>query len=127
MTLGACTTAALTRGGAGVACGLAGMSRYELGAPLGELTVTHAVVANEFKGVATNTPLVVVQFDAAGTMTFSAVTRANVGKQLAFLVAGKVVLAPMIQEPITDGMVELVPDPFSSAALEQLESTLNAH
>jgi preprotein translocase subunit SecD len=102
------------------------MSRYELGASAGELTVTRAVIANEFKGVATNTPLVVVQFDAVGTMTFSAVTKANVGKQLAFLVGGRVVMAPMIREPITDGMAALTLDRFTPAALKQLEARLNA-
>jgi hypothetical protein len=123
-TPGACSEPPLTVTGPGTACDLTGASEFALGAPDGQLTVTRASVATEFKGVVTGQPIILVQLDRGSTATFARVTGQSVGKRLAFLVNGKVVMAPQITEPITDGQLALTPDP---SALKQLETTLKAH
>ena len=48
-------------------------------------------------------PVVSFRFDDAGKRQFAQITRENVGRQLAIVLDGKVISAPVIQEPIIGG------------------------
>ncbi|HEY0028012.1 MAG TPA: hypothetical protein VGC35_09100 [Allosphingosinicella sp.] len=52
-------------------------------------------------------PAVLVTLDATGTRRFAEATRHNVGRVMAVVVDGTVVSAPMIQEPILGGQVQI--------------------
>jgi preprotein translocase subunit SecD len=119
-----CSEPPLTAKGAGAACDLVGAIRYELGPLAGRLTIKLATEGTEFDGVNTGQHLVIVQLDKAGTATFATLSSQSVGKPLAFLVNGRVVMAPVIGSPIKDGRIALAPDP---KVLKQVETTLNAH
>lgn len=119
-----CSAAPLTAQAPGTACDLTGAIRYELGAQAARLTVKLAVDGIEFKGVSSGQHLVIVTLDKPSTATFAALSGKSVGKPLAFLVNGRVVMAPVIGSAITDGRIALAPDP---SVLKQVETTLNAH
>ena len=51
----------------------------------------------------TGQPIVSFRFDSVGAKQFGEITRANVGKPFAIVLDGKVLSAPVIQEPITGG------------------------
>jgi protein-export membrane protein SecD len=55
----------------------------------------------------TNLPVVSFTFNAAGARRFADVTRANVGKRFAVVLDGKVITAPVINEPIPNGRGEI--------------------
>lgn len=55
----------------------------------------------------TGQPMVMVSFDEAGAREFAMLTAANVGKPLAIVLDGKVLSAPVINEPITGGQAQL--------------------
>ncbi|MGV3550972.1 protein translocase subunit SecD [Rhizobium sp.] len=50
-----------------------------------------------------NQPAVTFRFDQAGATRFAQITRENVGRPFAIVLDGKVLSAPVIQEPITAG------------------------
>ncbi len=52
-------------------------------------------------------PVVSISFNAAGAATFARVTRENVGRRFAMLVDGKVLSAPVINEPIPSGTAQI--------------------
>lgn len=52
-------------------------------------------------------PVVTIQFNGQGGATFGRVTRDNVGKRFAMLVDGKVLSAPVINEPINGGTAQI--------------------
>ena len=52
-------------------------------------------------------PYVHVQFTEAAAKRFGVVTAENIGRKLALIIDGKVVMAPAIQAPITDGRVTI--------------------
>jgi SecD/SecF fusion protein len=67
-------------------------------------------------------PVVSFRFDSAGARLFGEITRDNVGRQFAIVLDGKVISAPVIQEPITGGSGQIqgnftVADTSSLAAL----------
>jgi len=55
----------------------------------------------------TNQPMVMVSFDEAGARKFALLTQANVGKPLAIVLDGKVLSAPVINEPILGGHAQI--------------------
>jgi preprotein translocase subunit SecD len=55
----------------------------------------------------TDQPMVMIAFDEAGTRKFAQMTAANVGKPLAIVLDGKVLSAPVINEPIVGGNAQI--------------------
>ncbi|HEV2502514.1 MAG TPA: protein translocase subunit SecD [Mesorhizobium sp.] len=51
----------------------------------------------------TNAPIVSFSFDSAGARQFADITRSNVGRPFAIVLDGKVLTAPVIEEPILGG------------------------
>jgi SecD/SecF fusion protein len=51
----------------------------------------------------TNRPIVTFRFDSVGARQFADITTANVGRPFAIVLDGKVLSAPVIEEPITGG------------------------
>lgn len=55
----------------------------------------------------TDQPMVMISFDEAGTRKFAQLTAANVGNPLAIVLDGKVLSAPIVNEPITGGQAQI--------------------
>jgi preprotein translocase subunit SecD len=55
----------------------------------------------------TNEPLVTVRFTPQGAQLFAEITRNNVGRRMALRVDGRVIVAPVIREPIIGGSGQL--------------------
>lgn len=70
-------------------------------------------------------PIVSFRFDDAGTRQFAQITRENVGRQLAIVLDGKVISAPVIQEPIAGGAGQIQGD-FTVAETSSLAALLRA-
>jgi SecD/SecF fusion protein len=70
-------------------------------------------------------PIVSFGFDAAGAQQFGKITRENVGRQLAIVLDGKVISAPVIQEPILGGSGQIQGD-FTVAETSSLAALLRA-
>lgn len=103
-----------------------GATSYALGPSLGDVTVAHATVGNPIGDVVTGNLIAVVQLDEAGTATFARVTKAVIGKELATLLRGRVVNAPMITDSVRDGQFALVAEPPDAKTTTQLAAALNA-
>jgi SecD/SecF fusion protein len=73
----------------------------------------------------TNQPVVSFRFDHAGAMRFAEVTRENVGKPFAIVLDGKVLSAPVIQEPIIGGSGQ-ISGSFSVSDANTLSALLRA-
>ena len=78
------------------------------------------VLADEISGK----PQVEVSFTEEGQARFAEITRANVNKRLAILVAGKVILAPIIRTEIRDGRA-LVTGDFTEEEAKELADNIN--
>jgi preprotein translocase subunit SecD len=118
-TQGPCSAAPLTSDAAGSACDLSGTASYELGESLGVVTPTSVTRGGQGSG-----QTVVVELDKAGAATLAEVTRQALDKQLAILLDGSVLSAPLVKEPITAGVVELAPG--TAAEAEQVAAQLGA-
>lgn len=105
---GSCSAPPLTADVAGDACDLAGSTTYVLGAPLATVTPRSVV-----RRTGTAGPSVVATFGPTDTTTLRDVTAGQVNKQVALLLHGKVVAAPVLTAPITNGSVTFS---FSTAA-----------
>ncbi|WP_263731978.1 SecDF P1 head subdomain-containing protein [Cellulomonas sp. SG140] len=99
-TRGPCNAPPLTADVAGSACDLAGSTTYVLGPPLDTVTPRSVVRQTQAAG-----PSVVVTFGPTDTTTLHALTAGQVNKQVAMVLDGKVVAAPVIKAPITNGSV----------------------
>ena len=73
----------------------------------------------------TNRPVVSFRFDAAGGKRFGDVTRDNVGRPFAIVLDGKVISAPVIQEPILGGS-GIISGRFTTRAAQDLALLLRA-
>lgn len=73
----------------------------------------------------TGRPVVSFRFDDAGARLFAAITRENVGRQFAIVLDGKVISAPVIQEPITGGAGQ-IQGSFTVAETSSLAALLRA-
>jgi preprotein translocase subunit SecD len=83
--------------------GESGTTTYHVGASLGEVTPT----AVTYPGGQAERQVFTILFDEAGSVKLGDITRAAVGKQLAILVAGQVLSAAHVADPITGGRFEL--------------------
>ena len=95
---GTCSAPPLTTDGPGSACDREGTTTYVLGKSLG--TVTPTSVSTQSHGVD-------IQMDKAGIDTMREVTTSAVDKQIAILLDGKVLAAPVVHEPLTTSSFEL--------------------
>ena len=73
----------------------------------------------------TGQPIVTFRFDSAGAKRFAEITRANVGEPFAIVLDGKVLSAPVIQEPITGGSGQ-ISGSFTVAETASLAALLRA-
>ncbi len=112
-----CSAPPLTSADPGAACDTAGTTTYQLGASLGG--VRPDAVTREGSG-----QTVVVRFGTADSATLGDLTTAAVGKQLAFLVDGRVISAARVEAPITTGLVAFAVGTADGA--EQLVAALVA-
>ncbi len=55
-------------------------------------------------------PVITIHLNQEGTQTFSNMTEANVGKAIAIVIDGRVVMAPVVQEPIRKGDIMISGD-----------------
>jgi preprotein translocase subunit SecD len=116
---GPCSAPPLTSKGPGKACDRAGTTTYELAESLGVVTPTS--VTRDGPGAGQT---VVAEFDKADASNLGDVTGKAVEKQLAVLLDGKVLSAPLVKEPITAGKVTFA---FGTAAeVEKVAAELGA-
>jgi serine/threonine protein kinase len=66
-----------------------------------------------------------LQFNSTGAQQFAEITRALVGKRLAILFDGRVLIAPRINEPITGGSAQ-ISGVFSEEKIDHLAKSLRA-
>lgn len=115
-----CSAPPLKPDGPGSACDRAGTTTYELGESLGVVTPTSVTLGGQGAG-----PTVVAELDKADARKFGDVTAKAVEKQLAILLNGKVLSAPVVKEPLTGGKVALT---FGTAAeAEKVVAELRAN
>ena len=72
-----------------------------------------------------NQPAVGFQFNGEGARNFASVTTANIGKQFAIVLDGKVISAPVIRSAITGGR-GIIDGSFTSESASDLATLLNA-
>ena len=108
-----------TSDGPGCACDRAGTVTYGLGESLG--VVTPASIRRGDQG---SEQTIVIELDKADAGTLADVTRGALDKQLAILLDGKVVSAPVVKGPILGGVVEITLETGSEA--EQVAAELGA-
>ncbi len=65
--------------------------------------------AKESINPATSQPYVSLSFNSEGTRKFAEATAANVNKNIAIILDGKIVQNPLVKEPITKGQAEISP------------------
>jgi len=70
-------------------------------------------------------PRVLITFNAEGREAFAEATREQVGRRLAILIEGEVVVAPIIMTPLLDGKVVITGN-YSEAETEALAAKLQA-
>ncbi len=73
----------------------------------------------------TGQPVVTFRFDSIGAKRFAEITQANVGRSFAIVLDGKVLSAPVIQEPITGGSGQ-ISGHFTTAETTSLAALLRA-
>jgi len=94
---GPCSAPPLTSDGPGSACDRAGTTTFELGASLGVVTPTSVTRDGQERQT------LVAEFDKAGASKLGDVTGKALEKQLAILLDGKVLTAPLVKERMTTG------------------------
>lgn len=75
-------------------------------------------------GGISNEPIVQVTFNSEGADLFEAITRANVGEQLAIFLDGEIVSQPVINEPIAGG-IAVISGGFTADTARELVRNLN--
>jgi len=71
------------------------------------------------------TYLIEVLFTGEGTKKFAQITKDNIGKELAIVIDGKIIMAPKIQTPILDGKCQ-IHGRFTEAEAEETARKINA-
>ncbi len=79
---------------------------------------------NGSSGALSTQPVVQVSFNAQGAKLFSDITTKNVGHELAIFLDGKLLSAPVIQTPITNGSA-IISGRFTAADAKSLATNLN--
>ena len=67
--------------------------------------------------------IIMLEMNAEGAQKFANLTSNNVSEKLAILVNGKIIMAPVIQDKITGGKVQITGN-FTSAEVDSLFKTL---
>ena len=117
-TEGPCSALPLTSDGPGSACDRAATTTYELGKSLGVVTPTSVTRDGQERQT------VNAEFDKADATKFGDVTGKALDKQLAILLDGKVLSAPVVKAALTTGKVAFT---FGTAAeAEQVAAELGA-
>ncbi|GAA1258550.1 hypothetical protein GCM10009657_37210 [Oryzihumus leptocrescens] len=99
---GPCSGPPLTSPGPGRACALSGSETYDLGPALAGVAPIRAEIHDDPLG-----QVLVVWLDGSDRPRLADVTRRAVGRRLAVLVQGRVLVAPEVQRPITEGQMAL--------------------
>jgi preprotein translocase subunit SecD len=71
------------------------------------------------------TYLIEVNLTGEGTKKFARITRDNIGKDLAIVIDGKIIMAPKIQTPILDGKCQIQGN-FTKAEAEEVALKIKA-
>jgi preprotein translocase subunit SecD len=103
MVDGTCTAPTLESDGPASACNAAGTTTYELGKSLGTLTPTSVTLSTD-KGSAHS---IVLELNAADTSRLGKVSGAAIDKNLAIVLNGRVLSAPLVKAPITSSPLTL--------------------
>lgn len=113
---GTCTADPLRSDAGGNACDESGSTTFALGPLLA--TVVPKTVTDHSSGAK---PSVAMTFGPTDTATLSDLTATTVNKQVAVLLDGKVIAAPVLKAPITNGQVT-----FTYATVAQAQSVASA-
>ncbi len=71
----------------------------------------------------TNSPIIMLEMNSVGAKKFAALTASNLQKMLAILVDNELLMAPIIQQEITGGKVQITGN-FDDKKVEKLFKTL---
>ena len=71
------------------------------------------------------TYLIEVNLTSEGTKKFAQITRDNIGKEIAIVIDGKIIMAPKLQAPILDGRCQ-IHGGFTKAEAEEMALKINA-
>jgi preprotein translocase subunit SecD len=115
---GTCSAPALTSDGPASACDRAGTTTYELAKSLGVVTPTSVALP---KGSANS---VTLELNKADTGTLADVSRKAIDKNLAIVLDGRVLSAPLVKAPLTTSEVTLAFGTASEA--KQVAAELSA-
>ncbi len=117
---GPCTAPALTSDDAGTACDREGTTTYELAKVLGEVT-PDSVALSEDQGSANS---VTLGLSDADTGTLGDVSREALNKNLAIVLEGRVLSAPLVKDALIASMLTLMFETASEA--KQVAADLGA-
>jgi preprotein translocase subunit SecD len=90
------------------------------------LDVNSVMSAKVIKDPNTKGPQISLKFNESGQKKFSKITRENVGRQLAIVINGKLIMAPRINEEISGGTAMIVGDFSETEAKETADRINNA-
>lgn len=77
------------------------------------------------QGALASAPVIQVDFNTEGAKLFGTITSANVGRQLAIFLDGKLLSAPTIQTAITDGVAIISGSSFTAETAREMVRNLN--
>jgi hypothetical protein len=117
---GRCSAPALTSDDPASACDRSGTTTYDLGKSLGTVTPTSVVLSKD-QGSAHS---VILELNTADISTLSAVSGKAIDKQLAVILDGRVLSAPLVKDPITTSPLTLAFGTASQA--KQVAAELSA-
>ncbi|TFC80102.1 hypothetical protein E3O45_02915 [Cryobacterium sp. TMS1-20-1] len=117
---GPCTAPALTSDGAAIACDRAETTTYELAHVLGVIT-PESVTLSDNQG---STNSVALDLNDTDTDTLSEVSREALNKNLAIVLDGRVLFAPLVKEALTSSPLTLMFETASEA--KQVAAVLTA-
>jgi len=100
---GACSAPALSSDGPASACDSAGTTTFELGKSLGTITPTTVSLSAE-QG---STHSVILELNKADTDTLGDVSGKSIDQNLAIILDGRVLSAPLVKAPITTSALTL--------------------
>jgi preprotein translocase subunit SecD len=87
---------------------------------LNHTALKSAAVSNDFSGK----PVILIKLTEPGAERFGEITKRLAGKRLGIIVAGKLLIAPVIREPIFNGTVQISGN-FTEKEVSDLATKLN--
>ena len=87
---------------------------------LDHMAVKSAAVSNDFQGKR----VILIKLTDAGSKRFGEITKRYVSKRLGIVIAGKLLVAPVVMEPIYNGAVQMSGD-FTEKEASDLAAKLN--